>query len=94
MGLFFPADKLIRANIARKQANTILFFGITIEPYRKHVETSRKSLHLRLLTFLNFKAMRLNFNKTETQISVNIKILNFEVHFILNRSTNQRRNKN
>lgn len=37
--------------------------------------------------------MYLNVNKTETQISVNIKILNFEIRFILNRSTNQRKNR-
>ena len=37
--------------------------------------------------------MHLNVNKSETQISVNIKILNFEIRFILNRSINQRRNR-
>ena len=37
--------------------------------------------------------MHLNVQKSETQISINIKILNFEIRFILNRSTNQRRNR-
>lgn len=37
--------------------------------------------------------MHFNINKTDTQINVHIRILNFEVRFILNRSTNQRKNR-
>lgn len=36
--------------------------------------------------------MHLNVTRTETQISVNLKILNFELRFILNRKVNKELN--